>query len=788
MKQLYFKQGTKFLFCFAFLFSLQQIIAQAPSPGTMEFGSSLTVLSNSTNPSADASVNSLLNNFDVSGVSSNSRFIAFANSGNEGGTDAIGGLTDHVLTWTGNVSGTFTSGTMSSDTGEEFGLTAMEFAYAISTGAAPTVIAFTFQGKKDDSIVGTLVLNSPPHNTEINIDFTTPTTGSFADIDEIVIIPATPISGGFSVDEMVIIAAVSNTDPTINIDNSTLAYTEGDAATQIDDAGTISDVDGDADWNGGTLQVQITANNEAADEISVADTDGDGTAITISGTNILANGTDIGDLSTSGGIVTNGTMLTITFDNDATNTLIEEVLQSLRYRNTSSSPSTSNRTITVTANDTNGGSANDTRTVSVIAAPDVSNVVVPTNDTYITGEDLTFSVVFNENINVNTTGGTPQLNITIGSTSRQATYISGSGTVLLLFRYTIQSDEIDTDGIVIGTLDANGGTLQNSSGTNANLTLNGVGSTSGVLVDAVAPTVTSVTVPSNATYITGQNLDFTVNFNENITVNTTGGTPQVTITIGSNASQATYQSGSGTSALLFRYTVQTGELDTDGIAIGTLAANGGTLQDAADNNANLTLNSVGSTTNVLVDAVAPVAPTVVTQTTSDVTPEITGTNALGTALPSGETMTVTVNGAIYNVVPNASGNWSLDTELTTPSSGVLGPFVNGISYEVVATATDLAGNSASDTTSNELTIDTSLNLEEGTLSENDFVFTNPVENDFVIISAVKIKAITVYNLGGANVAISIGNSADVSKLTSGIYIAVVTTENGQYIPLKILKK
>jgi hypothetical protein len=36
--------------------------------------------------------------------------------------------------------------------------------------------------------------------------------------------------------------------------------------------------------------------------------------------------------------------------------------------------------------------------------------------------------------------------------------------------------------------------------------------TSGVLVDGVAPTITSVTGPAAGTYIVGQNLDFTVVF------------------------------------------------------------------------------------------------------------------------------------------------------------------------------------------------------------------------------------------------------------------------------------
>ncbi|WP_420551321.1 T9SS type A sorting domain-containing protein [Tenacibaculum aiptasiae] len=360
-----------------FLFYLSILTSEklgAQTPGTMEFGSSVVVLSNATNPSANQSVNALLNNFNVSAVSSNSRLIAFANSGNGAGTNAIGGSSDHVLSWLGDAVGTFSSATLISDSGTEFSITAMEFAYERSSGAA--TLNFTFQGKRDGAIVGTLNLSSPAHNTEINLDFTNPTTGSFSNIDEIVIIPETAITGGFSIDELVIDnPSSSNTDPTISINNTVLAYTEGNTATQIDATATVNDSDGDSDWDGGTLALQITANAEAADELSISDTDGDGTAITISGTNILSNGTVVGNLSASGGIVTNNTILTITFDADATNAIVQEVLQSLRYRNTSTTPGTSNRTITVTATDKNSGSANDARTVSVSSVPTAAPVV-----------------------------------------------------------------------------------------------------------------------------------------------------------------------------------------------------------------------------------------------------------------------------------------------------------------------------------------------------------------------------------------------------------------------------
>ncbi|MFC4875056.1 DUF4347 domain-containing protein [Negadavirga shengliensis] len=239
--------------------------------------------------------------------------------------------------------------------------------------------------------------------------------------------------------------------------------------------------------------------------------------------------------------------------------------------------------------------------------PTVTSVSVPANSTYVAGENLDFTVNFDENVMVNTGGGTPRISLTIGSTTRYADYLSGSGASAVVFRYTVQTGDLDSDGIALGAhVDANGGTLKDAPGNDATLTLNSVGSTASVFVDAVVPSISSVSVPANGTYVANDNLDFTVNFDDNVTVNTGGGTPRIPLTIGSTTGYAEYLSGSGTSAVAFRYTVQTGDLDSDGIAVGgSVDANGGTLKDASGNDATLTLNSVGSTALVFVDAVAP---------------------------------------------------------------------------------------------------------------------------------------------------------------------------------------
>ena len=137
-------------------------------------------------------------------------------------------------------------------------------------------------------------------------------------------------------------------------------------------------------------------------------------------------------------------------------------------------------------------------------------------------------------------------------------------------------------------------------------------------IDSRAPAVTSVGVPANGTYVAGNTLDFTVNFDEAVTVDTTGGTPRLAITLDTGGTvYANYVSGSGGTALVFRLTVASGQQDSNGVAVGaSLDANGATLRDAAGNEAGAVLNGVNSTVGVLVDAAAPLVTGIALEGTS----------------------------------------------------------------------------------------------------------------------------------------------------------------------------
>ncbi|WP_158077137.1 hypothetical protein, partial [Cognaticolwellia aestuarii] len=197
-----------------------------------------------------------------------------------------------------------------------------------------------------------------------------------------------------------------------------------------------------------------------------------------------------------------------------------------------------------------------------------------------------------------------------------ATYLSGTGSSALLFRYTVQAGDNDSDGIAIGSLSANGGTLRDAASNDATLTLNSVGATTSVLVDAAAPTISSVSSSTtNGSYKLGDVIAVTVNFSEAVTVT---GTPQLTLETGTTDRTINYSSGSGTSTLTFAYTVQTGDVssDLDYVATNSLSLNSGTINDRAGNAANLTLatpgvaNSLGANKALVIDGAVPTVSSV----------------------------------------------------------------------------------------------------------------------------------------------------------------------------------
>ena len=97
--------------------------------------------------------------------------------------------------------------------------------------------------------------------------------------------------------------------------------------------------------------------------------------------------------------------------------------------------------------------------------------------------------------------------------------------------------------------------------------------------DSVAPTISSVSSSTaNGSYKVGDVINITITFSENVTVDTSGGTPTLELETGQTDRTATYSSGSGTSTLVFAYTIQAGDTsaDLDYTSTSALSLNNGT--------------------------------------------------------------------------------------------------------------------------------------------------------------------------------------------------------------------
>ena len=155
-----------------------------------------------------------------------------------------------------------------------------------------------------------------------------------------------------------------------------------------------------------------------------------------------------------------------------------------------------------------------------------------------------------------TVTGSPQLELDFDGTAKTADYVSNLGSEVpdpteLKFTYTVAPNDIDTDGIAIGDnkLTLSGGTIQDSSENDADLTLKSIPSQSGHMVDAsdnTPPTVSSIAITSDPgdddTYGLGDAIEVTVTFNEDVTVT---GTPQLELDFDGTAKIADYSRTGG---------------------------------------------------------------------------------------------------------------------------------------------------------------------------------------------------------------------------------------------------
>ena len=242
-----------------------------------------------------------------------------------------------------------------------------------------------------------------------------------------------------------------------------------------------------------------------------------------------------------------------------------------------------------------------TTTTAAATVLSVSLTSTPSHATgYVTGEQIEVSVVFSEAVTVDTTNGTPTHEIGMSpGDPRKAPYARGTGTATLVFAYTVVATDQDDDGVFLrdGTTD---GALELNMGT---ITAGGVAAVvneytgRGLQADHKVNTepkmtafrVVSTPVLENDTYGLDEEIRFAVDFDQAVVVT---GTPRYELGIPPpppDRELADYVSGSGTTTLVFAYTVLAGDTDTDGVFTGISPAveltGGSTIQGLGGRNA-----------------------------------------------------------------------------------------------------------------------------------------------------------------------------------------------------------
>ncbi|KZR87532.1 Ig-like domain-containing protein [Synechococcus sp. MIT S9508] len=304
----------------------------------------------------------------------------------------------------------------------------------------------------------------------------------------------------------------------------------------------------------------------------------------------------------------------------------------------------------------------------------------------------------------------------------------------------------------------------------------GNGSNSGhVRVFSLRPTVQSVSSSTaDGTYKAGDVITINVVFSEAVTVTTTGGTPQLTLETGSTDQNASYSSGSGTTTLAFSYTVQAGDTasDLNYKATSSLALNGGTIKEAAGNNATLTLpslagsDSLAGSSALVIDGAAP---------TIAISSDVASLKAGETA-----TLTFTLSEASSNFAESdvtVSGgtlsNWSAAS--ATSYSATFTPTADSTTNGVISVASskfsDSAGNTNNDGSDSNNTVTLSVDTGRPTIA---------VSSDVASLKAGETATLTFTlseassNFAESDVTVSGGTLSNWSAASATSYSATFT--------------
>ncbi len=320
--------------------------------------------------------------------------------------------------------------------------------------------------------------------------------------------------------------------------------------------------------------------------------------------------------------------------------------------------------------------------------PIITSVTPPSDDTYTMGDALNITLNINEIVDVNTTNGTPYLTLTIGNIDKNATYISGSGTKALNFKYTTENNLEDTNGIALNSLVfLDGGIIQDINDNNMTLSFTPPDLTE-VKVDSINPTITGI-VLTGSPATNASSITFRATFSESVLdINTSDFNTTVTNSANGIISDVSTTSGSSVD-------ITVSSISGDGTLKVNLVSSHG-LTDNAGNN--LAGSFDGNDTHTL-DLVAPAINSITIPTGT-----YTENQDINFTLDINESVNVTgvprlqldINGTKYAIYQSGTGSATLLFQYTVPAN------VEDYSISSTSNTLDLNGGSIQDTATNDL--------------------------------------------------------------------------------------
>jgi len=364
-----------------------------------------------------------------------------------------------------------------------------------------------------------------------------------------------------------------------------------------------------------------------------------------------------------------------------------------------------------------------------LAPATITNVTATTADgTYGIGATINITATFSEAVTIT---GTPQLQLETGTTDQLANYTTGSGTPTLTFNYTVQPGDttLDLQYLTTTALALNGGAIKDSVNIDADLnlpalaSLESLGGSKALVIDGIAPTVTSITRKTPTATLTNSNsVIYTVSFSE----------PVKNLDIGDFTLNKT----------------------------GTVNGNIASVSAATGTTIDVTVNSITGDGNLGLDVPA-------TATIND----IPG-NALTAAFTTGQTYTVdttpptvTINQATAQTDPTATSpiNFTVtfsepvtdfdatDIDLSTSTAtGTLTPTITGGGpvYTVAVNGMTGSGNVIASIKANGVTDPVGNNNTVSTSTDNSVTYNAPAPEIQVLDGATDIADGTISTTGG----------------------------------------